>query len=62
MRQIDKSRNYKYTQRAAHCRKMRMRSRLPHGVRRTMHTHDTLRGVTLSIFSYMKNPSRLEAR
>ena len=42
MRQIDKSRNYKYTQRAAHCRKKRMRSRLPHGVRRTMHTHDTL--------------------
>ena len=29
MRQIDKSRNYEYTQRAAHCRKMRM------------HTHDT---------------------
>ena len=53
MRQIDKSRSYKYTQRTARCRKMRMRSRLPHGVRpkniyicslvrRTMHTHDTL--------------------
>ena len=32
-------------QRAAHCRKMRMRSRLPHGVRRTMHTHDTLHKI-----------------
>ena len=41
MRQIDKSRNYEYTQKAAHCRKMRMRSRLPHGVWRTMHTYDT---------------------
>ena len=45
MRQIDKSRNYKYTQRAADCRKMRVRSRLPHGVRRTMHTHDTLHKI-----------------
>ena len=45
MRQIDKSRNYKFTQRAAHCRKMRMRSRLPHGVRRTMHTHDILHKI-----------------
>ena len=45
MRQIGKSRNYKYTQRAAHCRKMRMRSRLLHGVRRTMHTHDTLHKI-----------------
>ena len=33
MRQIDKSWNYKYTQRAADCRKMRMRSRLLQGVR-----------------------------
>ena len=45
MRQIDKSWSYKYTQRAAHCRKMRMRSRLPHSVRRTMHTHDTLHKI-----------------
>ena len=45
MRQIDKSRNYKYTQRAAHCRKMRMRSSLPHIVRRIMHTHDTLHKI-----------------
>ena len=45
MRQIDKSRNYKYTQRAAHCRKMCMRSRLPRGVRRTMHTHDALHKI-----------------
>ena len=45
MHQIDKSSHYKYTQRAAHCRKMRMRSRQPHGVRRTMHTHDTLHKI-----------------
>ena len=45
MRQIDKSRNYEYTQKAAHCRKMRMRSRLPHGIRRTMHTYDTLQKI-----------------
>ena len=45
MRQIDKSRNYKYAQRAADWRKMRMRSRLPRGVRRTMHTHDTLHKI-----------------
>ena len=45
MRQIDKSRNYEYTQKATHCRKMRMRSRLPHGVRRTMHTYDTLHKI-----------------
>ena len=45
MRQIDKSRYYKNTQRAAHCHELRMRSRLPHGVRRTMHTHDTLHKI-----------------
>ena len=45
MRQIDKSRNYEYTQKAAQYRKMRMRSRLRHGVRRTMHTYDTLHKI-----------------
>ena len=42
MRQIDKSLNYKHTQRAAYCRIMRMRSKLSHGVRRTVYTHDIL--------------------
>ena len=45
MLQINKGRNYKYTQRAAHSHKMRMRSRLPNGVRRTMHTHDALHKI-----------------
>ena len=45
LHQIGKSRKYKYTQRAVHCRKMCMRTKLPHGVRRSMHTHDTLRKI-----------------
>ena len=41
MRKVDKSRNYEYTQKAAHCRKMRMRT----AARRTAH-HAHVRHTT----------------